>query len=121
MKTVTTKEYGYVVIGSESTVMINSLYSHAEKEEAKKEAIRLSKENPNEYFYVLEIHNRTNTAEDIVYDEEQSSEITDYGQSVCCEKGRIRYRGGSMYFCDWCGEEEIRPCFSLKPYTGEVV
>ena len=106
-KTKTTKEYGFAVISSETSIKLENLYFHTEKEDAEKEAVRLSKKVNNAYFYVVEVHNRTNTAEDIVYDEEQSS--TDYGQSVCCKQGIMRYREGSSYYCDWCGGEEIRP------------
>lgn len=41
------------------------------------------------------------------------NDIDDYGPSTCCERGRIRYHGGSRYYCDWCGKYEIRPMKDL--------
>lgn len=50
------------------------------------------------------------------FSSELENEIDDYGQSLCCKEGRIRYRGGSVYFCNWCGKEEIRPCSNLVKF-----
>jgi len=37
----------------------------------------------------------------------EENDIDDFGQG-CCPNGRMRYHGGSRYYCDWCGRDEIR-------------
>jgi hypothetical protein len=51
--------------------------------------------------------------------EEDIDDINDYGPSPCCKSGRMRYHGGSRYFCDWCGKDEIRPCGDLVPFEND--
>lgn len=47
--------------------------------------------------------------------------VDDFGQSECCEQGRMRYHGGSRYYCNWCGQDEIRPAHGFKPHPPEGI
>ncbi|MCP5006881.1 MAG: hypothetical protein GY941_23485 [Planctomycetes bacterium] len=115
MKTKTMKEYGWVVINQEKPVTLSDLYSHGTREDAEKEATRLSTLHQDTYFCVLELLSRTLTMDAIAHED-----IDDYGRSTCCLKGRMKYSGGSRYTCDYCGVEEIRTTGLLTVFKGEI-
>jgi len=52
----------------------------------------------------------TGSGLDETYCRKEIDEIDDFGPSACCTEGRLKYHGGSRYYCNFCGKEEIRPC-----------
>jgi len=51
----------------------------------------------------------TGSGLDETYCRKSAQNIDDFGPSMCCAgEGRLKYRGGSQYYCDFCGREEIR-------------
>jgi len=50
----------------------------------------------------------TGSGLDETYCRKEIDEIDDFGPSACCTEGRLKYHGGSRYYCNFCGKEEIR-------------
>jgi hypothetical protein len=105
------KTYKMIKAGEESTITEAEAIEiiGAENFEVAKEGLSWQQDDV-EIFFSEQLYRQV--CRDIP--EQDNEDIDDYGAAPCCPEGRMRYHGGSRYFCDFCGKDQIRP-------TGDFV